>query len=412
MSIIARALSLIGLEKRAVNPSWSGAALMRGDFTPGKAESLSAVYACVSAISETIASLPLILYRRTDDDGRERANDHPLYKVLHDSPNELQTALEFREMMQAMVLLRGNAHAEIKRGYDGQVRSLTPIPGDRITTLQLDNGRMAYDVADGKGKMRRLLQEEVFHLRHRSENGITGISPITASRETVQLALSERDHGNSTFNNGAKLSGILKFPQKLSQEQRYGISNSWKSQYAGGANAGKTAILEEGVEYQTISMSMEDAQWLESRQFSVEEIARLFRVPPTIIGDLRHGNYSNSVEMNRVFVVHTLRRHMAMWEQAIARSLLTEAGRRTYFAEHNVEGLLRGDSGNRADFYSKGVADGWLTIDEVRKYENLPKLTDADRNQKTQTDNAQATLANAGRSPDRVQEELEQDAKA
>lgn len=367
---------MIGLEQRnAPNPSWDGAALLRGGSTaPGKAESLSAVYACVSAISETIASLPLILYRRTDDEGRERAKDHPLYRVLHDQPNDLQTALEFREMMQAMVLLRGNAHAEIKRGPDGQVRSLTPLPGDRVTTLQLENGRLAYDVTDGKGNVRRLLQEEVFHLRHRSDNGLVGVSPITASRETVQLALAEREHGTATFNNGARLSGILKFPQRLSKDQSDQLRRSWESQHAGGANAGKTAILQEGVEYQTVSMSMEDSEYLASRQFSVEEIARLYRVPPTIIGDLRHGNYSNSVEMNRVFVVHTLRRHMTMWEQAIARALLTEAGRRIYFAEHNVEGLLRGDSANRAEFYSKGIADGWMTADEVRKLENLPKL--------------------------------------
>lgn len=379
MSLIAKALNRFGFEKRAIDPSWNAVALLGGSTVPGKAESLSAVYSCVSAISETIASLPLILYRRTDDEGRERANDHPLYKVLHDQPNELQTALEFREMMQAAVLLRGNAYAEIKRGYDGQVRSLIPL--DRVTPLQLENGRMAYDVSDSKGKVRRLLQEEVFHLRHRSDNGLIGVSPITASRETVQLALSERDHGNSTFTNGAKLSGVLKFPQKLKGDQRTALATSWNTQYSGGANAGKTAILEEGVEYQTISMSMEDAQWLESRQFSVEEIARLFRVPPTIIGDLRHGNYSNSVEMNRVFVVHTLRRHMTMWEQAISRALLTEAGRRIYFAEHSVEGLLRGDSANRAEFYSKGISDKWLTVDEVRKFENLPKLTDAQRNQ-------------------------------
>ncbi len=397
MSILSRALSLIGLERRAVDPSWDGAALLRsGGTTPGRAESLSAVYACVSAISETIASLPLILYRRTDDDGRERAKDHPLYKVLHDQPNDQQTALEFREMMQAAVLLRGNAHAEIKRGYDGQVRALLPIPGDRITTLQLESGRLAYDVTDTKGGVRRLLQEEVFHLRHRSDNGLIGVSPITASRETVQLALAERDHGNYTFDNGARLAGVLKFPSKLNPTQRGAIATSWGTQYAGGANAGKTAILEEGVEYQTISMSMEDAQWLESRQFSVEEVARIFRVPPTIIGDLRHGNYSNSVEMNRVFVVHTLRRHMAAWEQAISRSLLTDAGRRIYFAEHNVEGLLRGDSSNRADFYSKGIADGWLMPDEVRKLENLPRMTDAQRNQNQQAANAQAEGANPG----------------
>ena len=284
-------------------------------------------------------------------------------------------------MMQALTLLRGNAHAEIMRGNDGQVNALVPLLPDRVTTLQLDNGRLAYDVTNTNGRMRRLLQHEVLHLRHRSDNGLVGVAPITASRETVQLALAERNHGNSTFTNGTRLSGILKFPHKLNPDQRISIADSWATQYAGGANAGKTALLEEGVDFSTVSMSMEDAQWLEARQFSVEEIARLFRVPPTIIGDLRHGNYSNSVEMNRVFVVHTLRRHMTMWEQAISSSLLTPAARQVYFAEHNVEGLLRGDSTNRADFYSKGIADGWLLIDEVRKYENLPKLNDAERNQ-------------------------------
>lgn len=383
MKMIERVLR--AFEKRTTNPSWDGAALIKGYSTSGKAESLSAVYACVSAISETIASLPLILYKRTADDGRERASDHPLFKVLHDMPNELQTALEFREMMQAAVLLRGNAYAEIKRGYDGQVRSLTPIAGDRVTVLQLENGRMAYDVTNSDGTKKRLLQEEVFHLRHRSDNGLIGVAPITASRETVQLALAEREHGNSTFSNGARLSGLLKFPQKLAPSQRNALSASWDSQYSGGANAGKTAILEEGVDYQTVSMSAMDAQYLESRQFSVEEIARLFRVPPTIIGDLRHGNYSNSVEMNRVFVVHTLRRHMTMWEQAISRALLTESGRRIYFAEHNVEGLLRGDSANRAAFYKSGIESGWLTVEYVCKLENLPRPPNATSNQDAQT---------------------------
>ncbi|MBA2660080.1 MAG: phage portal protein [Nitrosospira sp.] len=378
-NLLNRALNFIGLERRAYNandPSWNGSALLRGSsITPGRSESLSTVYACVSAISETIASLPLILYKRTTDDGRERAADHPLYRVLHEQPNSLQTALEFREMMQAMVLLRGNAHAEIIRGNDGQVIGLLPLMSDRVATLQLDNGRLAYDVTDTKGRIRRLLQDEVLHLRHRSENGLVGVSPITASRETVQLALSERDYGITNFNNGTRLSGILKF-ENLTPEQHIQVSKSWNEKYAGMDNAGRVAIISGKGEFTPISMSMEDAQWLEARQFSVEELARLFRVPPTIIGDLRHGNYSNSVEMNRVFVVHTLRRHMTMWEQAISSSLLTSTSRKVYFAEHNVEGLLRGDSSNRADFYSKGIADGWLLIDEVRKYENLPKLTD------------------------------------
>jgi HK97 family phage portal protein len=374
MSLMKRVMSHFGYERRdASDPYWSNYQALRGGTSPARAESISTVYACVSAISETIASLPLMLYRREGDDGRERAKDHPLYSVLHDTPNGIQTALEFREQMQAAVLLKGNAYAEIQRGWDGQVRALLPLPSDRVTVLTLDSGRLGYEYADKKGNVRRLLQEEVFHLRHRSENGILGISPITAAREVVDLALAERDHGNSTFNNGTRLSGVLKFPQKLKPEQRKAIGDSWASQHAGGANAGKTAILEEGVEYQTVSMTLEDAEWIAARQFSVEEVCRLFRVPPTIVGDLRHGNYSNSVEMSRQFVVLSLRRHLTMWEQAISRCLLTDAGRRTYFAEHNIEGLLRGDSLNRAQFYHYALTDKWMLPDEVRKIENLPK---------------------------------------
>lgn len=373
MSLIERTLAKFGFERRSDDPYWANWQAMRGNgVTPRSAESVSAVYACVSAIAETIASLPLILYRRTGDDGRERAKDHPLYRVLHDSPNGQQTALEFREQMQAAVLLRGNAYAEAIRGYDGQVRELLPLMPDRVQVLKLDNGRLAYQVSDDRGGQRRLLQEEVLHLRHRSDDGVLGVSPITAARGVVELAIAEREHGVSTFKNGAKLLGVLKYPGKLRPEQRETIRTSWSSQYAGGGNAGRTAILEEGVDFQTVSMSLEDAEWIAARQFSVEETCRLFRVPPTVVGDLRHGNYSNSVEMSRQFVTLTLRRHLTMWEQAIGRCLLTDAGRRVYFAEHSVEGLLRGDSLNRAEFYSKGIADGWLSTDEVRQLENLP----------------------------------------
>ena len=375
MSIFDRMLGAVGLERRAEpsDPYWTNmAALRTNGVTARSAESVSAVYACVQAIAETTASLPLILYRRTDDDGRERAKDHPLYKVLHDAPNSMQTALEFREQMQASVLLRGNSFAEIVRGYDGQVRELKPLHADRVQVLTLDTGRLAYEVFDAKGQKRRLLQEEVFHLRHRSDNGVLGVSPISASREVIELAIAEREHGNATFKNGTKMLGILKFPGNLRPEQRAQIGSSWSSQYAGAGNAGKTPILEEGVDYTPLSMTLEDAEWLQARQFSVEEVCRLFRVPPTVVGDLRHGNYSNSVEMARQFVTLTLRRHLAMWEQSIARCLLTDAGRRTYFAEHSVEGLLRGDSVTRAQFYERAIADGWMDAEEVRRLENLP----------------------------------------
>ena len=377
MSITTRVLNAFGLERRATNPNdtWGAfQALRNGSTDP---ESVSAVYACVQAISETVASLPLILFKRDGED-RTRASKHPLYKVLHDQANEHQTALEFRELMQANVLLRGNAYARIEFDSAGQVIALWPINPDRVT-IRRTGEKLAYEYNDHDGKLIRLLAHEVLHLRHRiGPDGVLGISPIQAARGVIDLAQSEHEHGLSSFNNGTRLSGVLKFPGKLQPEQRISIRDSWASQHAGGANSGKTAILEGGVEFQQVSMTLEDAEWIAARQFSVEEVCRLFRVPPTLVGDLRHGNYSNSVELARQFVTLSLRRHLVAWEQAIASKLLTEAGRRLYFAEHQVEGLLRGDASNRAAFYSSGISSGWMLPSEARRLENLPTIPGID----------------------------------
>jgi HK97 family phage portal protein len=381
VKIITRALSALGLERRSVpggDPYWSGFAGLRSSTVNDQtAQGVSAVYACVQAISETTASLPLILFKREGED-RVRAQDHPLYRVLHDMANPEQTALEAREYLQACVLLRGNGFARIVRGFDGQVVELWPLRPDRVAVLRA-GGKLAYDYTDGNGVLHRLLAHEVLHLRHRlGDDGVLGVSPIAAARGVVDLALAESQHGVDTFRNGAKLLGVLKFPGMLNPAQRDAIKQSWSSQYGGGGNAGRTAILEGGVDFQTVSMSLEDAEWIAARQFSVEEVARLFRVPPTVIGDLRHGNYSNSVEMARQFATMTLRRHLVAWEQAISKQMLTDEGRRIYFAEHQVEGLLRGDSTNRADFYDKGISAGWLLPSEARRLENLPVIEGID----------------------------------
>ena len=384
MGVFDRALGAIGLERRSTTAApggdsyWSDfQALLSGPVNAATAQSVSAVYACVAAVSETVASLPLILFRRAGED-RERATDHPLYRVLHDQANPHMTALELRELMQAQVLLRGNSFARVVTGWDGQVRELWPLPVD-TQVLRLPDGKLAYEFTDKAGKRVRLLSDEVLHLKHRAgDEAVLGVSPIAAAREVVQLAISEREHGNTLFTNGTRLSGVLKMPGRLKDTQRASLKESWRSQYAGGANAGGVPVLEEGMEYQPISMTLEDAEWIAARQFSVEEVCRLFRVPPTIVGDLRHGNYSNSVELARQFVTLTLRRHLLMWEQGIASKLLTEAGRRIYFAEHQVEGLLRGDSANRAAFYSSGISDGWLMRSEARKLENLKVIEGID----------------------------------
>lgn len=380
MRLIERAARVLGLERRDANPNDAWAhfhALRTGSVTPATAQSVSAVYACVAAIAETVASLPLILFRRAGED-RERATDHPLYQVLHDQANPEMSALEFREWMMACTLLRGNAFARMVRGWDGQVRELWPLPVD-TQVLRLASGKLAYEYSDKAGKRIRLLSDEVLHLKHRvGDDAVLGVSPIAAAREVVQLALAEREHGTAMFEGGTRLSGVLTMPGALKDTQRDTLKSSWKTQYAGSKNAGGVPILEGGMTYQAISMTADDAQYLASRQFSVEEVCRLFRVPPTLVGDLRHGNYSNSVELARQFVTLTLRRHLLMWEQAIASKLLTEAGRRIFFAEHQVEGLLRGDSVNRAAFYSSGIKDGWMLPSEARRLENLPTVPGID----------------------------------
>jgi HK97 family phage portal protein len=282
-------------------------------------------------------------------------------------------------MLQAHVLQRGNAFAQIVLGADGQVRELLPLHPDRVTVLALDSGRIGYDVSDRTGRRRRLVQDEVLHLRHRADNGVVGKSPIQVARETVRLALAEREHGVSTFTNGTQLTGVLRAPGKLNKEQVEILRDGWNSLHAGSEKSGKTAVLYGGVEFHPLQMKLEDAQWVAARQFSVEEVCRLFRVPPTMVGDLRHGNYANTLELARHFVVHTLRRHLVMWEQAISLSLLTSRGRAIYFAEHSVEGLLRGDANNRATFYQRGIEDRWLLRSEVRRLENLPAIEDIDR---------------------------------
>lgn len=201
-----------------------------------------------------------------------------------------------------------------------------------------------------------------------------GLSPIAAARGVFKLALAEQQHGQSTFENGTRLSGTLNVPQVLKAEQRQALKESWTAQYGGAVNAGRVPVLEAGMEFRPMSMSLEDAEWIAARQFSVQEVARVYKVPPVLIGDLTHANFSNSVEMNRWFVTHTLQRHMSAWEGAISRQLLSSAGRRIYYPEFSAEGLLRGDASNRSNFYKAAIESGWMTIAEVRKLENLPAI--------------------------------------
>lgn len=365
------------------------------NITVQTAESISAVYAAVAAISESVGSLPLDVYRRTDD-GRDKARTHPLYALLHDAPNEWQTALEFREQLQRHILLRGNAYARIRWSGAGRVQALEPINPDSVSILRSSvSERLIYEYTDRHGKLQRLTADEMLHIRYHTEDGVLGRSPIQVARDTLGLALAERTHGAKMFEQGTKLSGVIETAPGTTKEQAAQIRESWAAGQAGVNNHGKTPVLPQGAKYSAVSMTLEDAEWIEARRLSVEEVARLFRVPPVLIGDLREANYSNAVELGRYFVTHTLRRHLVAWEQAINRTLLGSG----FFAEHNVEGLLRGDSLNRAQFYQRGVEDGWLLRSEVRRMENLPTVEGIDDEQKTKTPDDQAPSAGAGNPP-------------
>jgi HK97 family phage portal protein len=381
MSLITRLANRLGFERRADGDNyWTNFATLRsaGAVNPESAQSVAACYAAVSVLSESIGSLPLHLYRRIGQD-REKAIDHSLYGVLHHAPNDYQSAVELREWLTSCTLLYGNGYARIDRGSDGQVKALHPLMPTSVQVLRKGDVIGGYEVTNRDGVMTRYLPSEIFHLRHRAgADPLIGVSPIQASRAAIELAMAEAGHGITTFQNGTKLSGVLKMAGKLTADQKAGLAASWNSQHAGSGNYGRTAILESGVEFQPLQMSLEDADFVASRRFSVEEVARIFKVPPILLGDLSHANYSNSVAMGQWYVTHSLGRIMAAWEQAISRQLLTPAGARVYFAQHSADAFLRADSAGRAAFYKSGVETGWLLKSEVRRLEDLREIQGID----------------------------------
>lgn len=381
MSIVTRALNLVGLERRSAPLGIDGwpQPMHAGNVTAESAQSVASVYAAVALIAEAIGSLPLRLYRRGDNGDRTVAAEHPLASVLHRAPNDHQSATEYWEWMVSCMLLHGNAYARVTRGADGQVRSLDPLAPDRVTVMRKGESIAGYEYTDRDGKRLPLLPADVFHLRHRAgSDPLIGVSPIQAARAVIQLAQSEAQHGQSTWDNGTKASGILSFAGKLRPEQRQAIASSWATQHAGGMNAGKVPILEEGTQYTPISMSLSDSDYVASRAFSVQEVARIFKLSPMMLGDMTGANYSVSTEANRWFATHTLGRHLSAIEGAINRQLLTPAAARSLFSEFSLEGLLRGATTERAAFYSSGIASGYLLPSECRRLENLPSVDGID----------------------------------
>ena len=334
----------------------------------------SAVYGCVRILSETLASLPLLLYRR-DGSRKERVTDHPLYELLHTLPNPEMSSFELRETLMGHLLTWGNAYAEIEFNRAGQVRGLWPLRPDRMT-VRREGGRLWYtyrlNKPDGQGRQEVTLPaEQVWHIRGLGFDGVMGYSPIGMARQAVGLSLAMEEFGARFFGNGARPGGILEHPGKLGDPAYERLQKSWQERHGGLENASRTAILEEGMKYHEIGIPPEDAQFLESRKFQVSEIARIYRVPPHMLADLDRATFSNIEHQSIEFVVFTMQPWFVRWEQSIARSLLTPAERSSLFAEFLVSGLLRGDTQSRYQAYAVARQNGWMSANDVRELENM-----------------------------------------
>ena len=354
-----------------------------GRTTAGKAVTqrsamqMTAVYSCVRILSEAIASLPLHLYKYTESGGKEKATDSPLYFLLHDEPNPLtidflligasseltmyfllhdepnpeMTSFVFRETLMTHLLLWGNAYAQIIRNGKGEVTAFYPLMPDRMTVDRDENGRLYYeyivssdDAPINKKSIVRLQPFDVLHIPGLGFDGLVGYSPAAPS-------------------------GVLEHPGTIKDPSR--VRESWTQSFGGSANAHKVAVLEEGMKYTPISISPEQAQFLETRKFQINEIARIFRVPPHMVGDLEKSSFSNIEQQSLEFVKYTLEPWIIRWEQSISRSLLSIEEKRKYFVKFNVDGLLRGDYQSRMDGYATARQNGWMSANDIRELENL-----------------------------------------
>ena len=364
----------------------SGYSFMFGRSAAGQAVNersamqMSAVYACVRILAESIASLPLHFYQYNDAGGKEKAVNHPLYWLLHDEPNPEMSSFSFRETLMTHLLLWGNAYAQIIRNGRGEVIALYPLMPDRMTVDRDARGRIYYEYARsdsdantlGKKSSVILSPEDVFHIPGLGFDGLVGYSPIAMAKQAIGMGLACDEYGAAFYQNGAQPGGVLEHPNVVKDPKR--VRESWNAIYQGSRNAHRIAVLEEGMTYKPITISPEQAQFLETRKFQIDEIARIFRVPPHMIGDLEKSSFSNIEQQSLEFVKYTLAPWISRWEQAIQRSLLLISERTRYFARFNVEGLLRGDYQSRMNGYAVARQNGWMSANDIRELESLDRI--------------------------------------
>lgn len=345
-----------------------------GYVDPGRASGIAVAHACIAIVSQNLAAMPLNLYRRADNGGRDRATDHPLYTVLHDMANPTMTAYEAREALIASLMIAGNAFARLEYNGRGQVAALYPLDAAQVAVERLESGRLRYRVGS-----RVYLQEEMLHLRYRlGRDGVMGLSPIQIARETFNLALTQQEQAGKQAGKSFREEGALVFPQVIGKEQRNAILDKLESKLNSDLSTSGILVLDGGTDFKSFSFSSKDAEFLDSRKLANLDICRIWNVPPTSVGIVDNATYSNSDQESRALVVRCLAPMAKRVEQAMNAALLTTETRKTLFIEHDLAGLLRGDMKARYEAYQIGRNWGWLSPNEIRGWENLPSIEGGD----------------------------------
>ena len=378
-----------------------------GGTTSGKAVTertamqMTAVYSCVRILAEAVAGLPLNIYKYNADGGKEKALDHPLYLLLHDEPNPEMSSFVFRETLMTHLLLWGNAYAQVIRNGRGEVVALYPLMPNRMTVDRDSNGQLYYsynrssdDAPTMKGQTVILKPSDVLHIPGLGFDGLVGYSPIAMAKNSIGMAIACEEYGAKFFANGATPGGILEHPGVVKDPDK--VRDSWNAAFGGSSNSNKVAVLEEGMKYTPISISPEQAQFLETRKFQIDEIARIFRIPPHMIGDLEKSSFSNIEQQSLEFVKYTLDPWVCRWEQSMQRALLTQDEKKEYFFKFNVDGLLRGDYQSRMNGYATGRQNGWMSANDIRELENLDRIPSEDGGDLYLINGNMTKLADAG----------------
>ena len=386
----------------------AGYSFLFGRTTSGKpvnertAMQTTAVYACVRILAEAVASLPLHVYEYQDDGGKKLVHDHPLYYLLHDEPNPEMTSFVFRETLMSHLLIWGNAYAQIIRDGAGRVLGLYPLLPDKMEVQRDDKGNIYYVYSRNSDENPtfkeygniKLKAEDVLHIPGLGFDGLIGYSSIAMAKNAVGMTLACEEYGASFFANGANPGGVLEHPGVLKDPSK--VRESWNSVYRGVSNAHKIAVLEEGMKYQQIGIPPEEAQFLETRKFQINEIARLYRIPPHMVGDLDKSSFSNIEQQSLEFVKYTLDPWVIRWEQSLQRSLLLPGEKGKYFIKLNVDGLLRGDYQSRMNGYAVGRQNGWFSANDIREMENMNPIPDEEGGNLYLINGAMTKLADAG----------------